>query len=542
MKEKRRGENGIITLLGSVMLFLLVLPLLGLAIDVGVMFMIKSKLQAAVDGAALAAARGLSQELDLASQQGAARDVAGRWLRANFPAGWMGVSPIPNPVVTFPPAPPRTIIVNVTASLDAPTWFMKILGFDRITVRGLGEATRRFVNIAMVIDRSGSLYQSGSCGAVQQAATAFIQSFVNGQDRLGLITFGTNYRVDFPMSYNFASGSPNMATMMGQLYCYGYTNAAAAYWTGYQQLVNLNDQGALNVILFFTDGMPNTLTFGMASDGTDNRLPQKTLTTPQTYTDPYGFGYSNADKSRCKDSSGRTSTNAAWNPTPLTGVLGPIGGVYMKDAAAYPASAAVDAVRIGEAEGNHANACAFNAYFNSNRVIGTGGSPSRALAGPGFTAMFDVAYVPEEDIFRNRTGAGYGGAAPYVSVQRYPSTWPASYRDRIRIDNLAICGSGCTLAVNDNIARAGMNALDYAAQRARADSAARNLHVYTYAIGLGNGAGGVDDELLRRVANDPTAGNFNPALPEGKYVATPTAAQLNQAFTEIASSVLRLTK
>ena len=142
---------------------------------------------------------------------------------------------------------------------------MRILGVNSVTVNAVSEATRRFVNIMLVIDRSGSLYESGSCDDVQAAASTFVNSFVNGQDRLGLVTFGTDYRVDFPPAYNFASASPNVSSLVASLYCYGYTNAAAAYWAAYQQLVTLNDQGALNVILFFTDGQPNTITFSGAS-------------------------------------------------------------------------------------------------------------------------------------------------------------------------------------------------------------------------------------------------------------------------------------
>ena len=530
VQRRTRGERGVITILGTMMLLFILIPVVGLAIDSGVMYLLKAKLQASADGAALAAARGLSQALDLASQQTAARDVAKRWFHANFPNNWMGVGVVADPTVSFPAASPRTMIVQVSASITAPTWFMKILGFQNLTINATSEATRRFVNIMLVLDRSGSLYESGSCDAVAAAAKTFINSFVNGQDRLGMVTFGTDYRVDLPPTYNFATGSPNLPAMMDQLYCYGYTNAAAAYWTAYQQLVNINDAGALNVILFFTDGMPNTITFGVAADGTDNRMPVKTQTTPHTYTDPLGYGFDNKDKSKCKSNAG------------LSGVLTPIGGIYKKDATSYPASAAVDAQRIGDAEGDKSNGCTFDAYFNANVGIVSGGNPSRALAGPGFTALFDVAYIPEEDIFRNMTGTGYGGGAPYITVDRYTNAWPAGYRNKIRVDNLATCAGSCQISVDDNISRAGINALDYAAQNARNDSVTRSLNVYTYTIGLGNGPGGVDDELLRRVANDRAAGNFDSSQPEGKYLMTPTTAQLNQAFTEIASSVLRVSR
>ncbi len=43
---------------------------------------------------------------------------------------------------------------------------------------------------------------------------------------------------------------------MGNLTCVGGTNSDAAYWLGYQKLVELDEPGTLNVLLFFTDGQP----------------------------------------------------------------------------------------------------------------------------------------------------------------------------------------------------------------------------------------------------------------------------------------------
>src|SRR3984893_942143 len=290
------------------MLLTMLVPIVGLAIDAGALFAVKARLQTAVDGAALASARSMSEALDLTSQQAAAANGATRWFHANLPNNWMGVGTVTDPTVTFPAAAPKTINVNVVGNAAAPTYFMRVFNISSVSLRGMGQATSRFVNIILVIDRSGSLYQSGSCGFLQSASMSFVNSFVNGQDRLGLVTFGTDYRVDYPPSYTFATGSPNLPTMLGQIYCFGYTNAAAAYWTAYQQLVTLNDQGALNVILFFTDGMPNTVTFGVTPSGTDNPLPAKKLTTPSTFT---SSGYDNKHPRPCKDSAGKTS-GGSW--------------------------------------------------------------------------------------------------------------------------------------------------------------------------------------------------------------------------------------
>jgi hypothetical protein len=448
----------------------------------------------------------------------------------------MGVSPVSDPTVTFPTPPPKTIIINVSASVQAPTYFLRIFNINSLTVTASGEATRRNVNIMLVIDRSGSLYQSGSCGALQSAAATFVNSFINGSDRLGMLTFGTDYNVDFAPNINFGSASPSLQTKVGQLYCYGYTNAAAAYWAAYQQLVTLNDQGALNVMLFFTDGMPNTLTFGVASDGTDNRMPVKTLTTPYSNN---SLGYDIRNKSSCLDSAGRNNTSGLWNPGPFTGVISFAGGLYKPTTTTFPITQSADAQKIDSTGGDYGG-CIFDAQFNNAGTIYTGGSPSRAIAGPGFPAILDVAYLPEEDINRNKTGTGYGGGGALASVNRYPNTFPAAYQGKIRVDDI-LTGSG-SLGLSDTITNAGINALDYAAQRSRDDSISKSLNVVTYTIGLGNAPGGVNDTLLQRIANDPNANNYDSTKPVGEYVFAPNAAQLNQAFSKIASDVLRLSK
>src|ERR1700730_14330388 len=111
--QRKRGERGMILLLSAMMLFFVIIPVVGLAIDAGILYAVKAKLQTAVDGAALGAARSLSRGLDLTSQQSAATSTAVRWYHANFPVSWMGVGTVNDPAVTFPAAPPKTTIVNV---------------------------------------------------------------------------------------------------------------------------------------------------------------------------------------------------------------------------------------------------------------------------------------------------------------------------------------------------------------------------------------------------------------------------------------------
>src|SRR3977135_2972337 len=86
MKHDPRKERGVSLILGSAALAFII-PAVGLAIDVGYIYAVKSKLQAAVDGAALAAARGLSLGQTTGAQAARAKQNAVNWFYANLPSG-----------------------------------------------------------------------------------------------------------------------------------------------------------------------------------------------------------------------------------------------------------------------------------------------------------------------------------------------------------------------------------------------------------------------------------------------------------------------
>lgn len=119
------------------------------------------------------------------------------------------------------------------------------------------------MNVVMVVDRSGSLEASGSCKPLIAAASSFVEEFAKGQGRLGLVTFATSTYVNFPIANNFQVAQPNVETILQNMKCAGATSTAQALWTGYQQLIGLNEPNALNLILFFTDGNPTSVTFDM---------------------------------------------------------------------------------------------------------------------------------------------------------------------------------------------------------------------------------------------------------------------------------------
>ena len=83
---RRLKEKGATLLLGTLSM-LFIVPMMGLSIDVGFVYAVKSKLQASVDGAALASARALNIGSTLAAQETSATANATTWFNAKFPSG-----------------------------------------------------------------------------------------------------------------------------------------------------------------------------------------------------------------------------------------------------------------------------------------------------------------------------------------------------------------------------------------------------------------------------------------------------------------------
>ena len=100
------------------------------------------------------------------------------------------------------------------------------------------------------------------------------------------------------------------------------------------------------------------------------------------------------------------------------------------------------------------------------------------------------------------------------------------------------------IRINDNatIVNVGINALDSAATRARDDAASRGLDLATYAIGLSNVIGAAEDTLMNRVANTAASPIYNASRPTGVYIRADNASQLDEAFAQLASEVMRYAK
>jgi Mg-chelatase subunit ChlD len=463
----KRSESGF----ALVVLAAMIIPMVaftGLAIDTGVLYIVKGRLSSSVDAGALAGARALSRGSDDAAQRSRAQDVGAAYVRANFPNGYLMSRNLNvlTPTIDVSVANQRS--VTITATVEAPTFFMKIFGQDLATVRVTATAVRRDVNIMLVMDRSRSMDVSGSCDDMRAAAIGFVTKFAPGRDNLGLVTFATSSFIEFPMGNNFATANPTLETIIERITCAsGGTSTADGLSRGYYELARLNEPSSLNAIVFFTDGQPTAVhaSFPITAGGPCPAAARPNL--PGVWT--VGGGAS----------------------PPVWGLLNPSVG---------PSPVADDNRPAPNSTG-----CKFQQSWNEN-----------------VNDTSDYTYIPNTDIWGNSLDTGYQGPIVRSNV---------AGGNRIRKD------------LGSNVPPASMNAAADAARRIRigAVMSGRTLpNVVIFGIGLGDAAQPASHDFILRVTNDRRSPIYSSDQREGLYVFAPTAADLNDAFTRLASEILRI--
>jgi hypothetical protein len=288
MTQERPGpsaEKGFVLVFAAVTLTTLLL-FCGLALDAGRAYVVKAQLTKAVDGAALGAARMLNS--------GDPRTAATRIFRANFPAGYLGTSSVSDP----PGFDLRTIpatglnVITVTGTATVPTTFMRLAHVDEVTVTSSGEATRRMVDLSLVLDVSSSI--GSRWGAVRDAARVFVESFDAAHDRIALISYGNGARVLDAMSSDRGFDKARVMADIPDALPGGSTAMVEGLYRGWDELRSVpgGQQSSLRVIVLFTDGASNSVPGNYtASPGTAKGL--RTFDFPKNLPDPDNQTWSN---------------------------------------------------------------------------------------------------------------------------------------------------------------------------------------------------------------------------------------------------------
>jgi Flp pilus assembly protein TadG len=521
--QRKRRQRGTVLVLYTLLLPTLMIPLVGLATDLNILYIVQAKLSAAVDGAALGAGRLLGTGANI-------EEIAQEFLKVNFPNGYWGATNMTQQISYTRSLNTHTITVNAT--VETPLLFMRVLGLNSSVVAATGVATRKETRVMLVLDRSGSLNSNDSTGhnvfqSLRGAALQFTNMFTPGVDELGLAVFSGSGIVLYPplprpwdpnptgaggpdvnfLSNHVAGGlnqpAGDMEDHLNNIQALGGTSMAEGLtqgWVELQKAFNRDGEGIndlkLNSIVLFTDGVPSALT-----------------------------GYLNqsagwALKTKCTGSGCNTSTTSpcTYNPA-TTAATRMIGRMVV---ASYPPSwggVPPMALYALASMDNHSATYWDTRPDSDPQITGTpvngcyGSSPSPGGLNSGNLA--DLKWLPPTDYYGNSTnGTAYTSSTKVYNGTAYNSS---------NISNPYHFGI------------AAWNATDNAGLRIRTDP---NMKIAIYVIAYA-GAGGTDSVLLKRIAN---VAPYNAGQEAGMYVEANDAAGLVEAFNTVASELLRLAK
>lgn len=546
---RRERQSGIALILLTLMLMSVLLPMVGLAIDVTMLYVVKAKLQGAVDGAVLAGGRSITGTVTLAAQRTRLQNIARQFLDANLPKGYWGASEPTidsqgtvtltdgstytcptNSTCVYQDNRSAKIYLSLSARVQVPLLFIRTIMnaathqyYRTSSVGASGQAIRRWVRMVLVLDRSSSM--SGSvCTAMKSASRQFVDLFSEERDQLGLVVFGGSAIVAYPprdptVANGGGSGpdlsfkpphSPSIDNFISQIACTSNTGTAEGLILAYRELQKNPLPAYLNVIVMFTDGMPNGIT--AVFNGTSSPSVPSVIKTPGcTYSsiDPnhpirgwmaQGGGYADA-----------TGYGYGFYKM-MQNTRGPAGYTNnAQDVSDWMAHGSEGILRNAD----NATNCHFNVDNNANHV------------------GQDLRSFPIQDVYGNATNTiDYRNSKIYHKI-----------------------GKSLDMTAVTNAYQVGLvswNAVYNAAKTIRSDT---SLKPVIFCIGYEAGDE-LDRSLMKRIVNTNTgfrtwaqdpkgqylSSDYDPTSTRGSYFEASEAGSISAAFQQVASEVLRLSQ
>ena len=201
----------------------------GVSMDVSQAYLVRQRLNGALDASALAAAATSEDEDEIESR-------VREFLRANYPAEKIGVLDEDNIEILVSQSE-----VVVTARAYFPTTFTRVFGFDRINVSSSVTVAREIkgLEVALVLDNTGSL-GSSNMNAVRTAAQNFVtilfDRVLEPEDiKIGIVPYAASVRVGRYGQGLFADGTagygvPFVTLPSGTSYTSSHTSSSN--WNG----------------------------------------------------------------------------------------------------------------------------------------------------------------------------------------------------------------------------------------------------------------------------------------------------------------------
>ncbi len=193
--KNNRGVSAVIVAFLAIPLF----GAIGLSIDLGRAYVLKSKLSTALDAAGLAVGRNIfSPDAEIFAD-------AQKYFDANFPSGFMGTAPITMDATTVTWDSTKENIALIVRA-DMGTTFMNVLGQPALTVGAVTEIKRdnRGMELILVLDNTGSMGNSSGSStrlAVLKEASTNLINILYGNDEtndklwVGIVPYTTAVNV-----------------------------------------------------------------------------------------------------------------------------------------------------------------------------------------------------------------------------------------------------------------------------------------------------------------------------------------------------------
>lgn len=263
----RRQQGAVAIMVALSMLMLL--GVVGLVIDGGLAYMVKARLNAAVDSAALAGARAVTTGANQADQTASAQAAAAQFFAANIPSNYLLSKPnLLSTTVTFNGG---MATIDVRAEAPMPVSVMQVMGFASLTPTAYAQTIRKDLDMALVVDTSASLQSSGA--AVKSAAKTFLNQFNVLQDRVGMIHFA--YGAEIDNAIKTSGRGFDRTAMLSNIDNFRFSGSTASVegmWNARNQLnlIPQANRSSLRVIVFFSDGVPNAMGADLAFNDNSN--------------------------------------------------------------------------------------------------------------------------------------------------------------------------------------------------------------------------------------------------------------------------------
>jgi Flp pilus assembly protein TadG len=253
-RDVTRLQAGNVLVLVALALMLLI-AVAGLVIDSGRAYLVRTRLAAAADAAAIAALRAAARNDDADGIGTNAQQAASAAFHANFPLGWFGARPDMQPPLLSLDAAGLAAQIDATAAM--PVGLMAVAGFSTLPVQASAQRRRRGIDVALALDLSAG--QAASVTALADAAGLLLHQLSPLLDRVALVRFG--YGAQRDASIVSGRGFDRAALLM-QLSTYrfeGCANTAEGLWQGKTALSTLADPARPRALVLFAGNAPGAL-------------------------------------------------------------------------------------------------------------------------------------------------------------------------------------------------------------------------------------------------------------------------------------------